>query len=839
MCEILINLVPMNRIILRVTLWAGCALTQGCATVGAPAPSPTDPLPPIHSAGDAAFGKPPTRKISLDQVVQEIRQVDQNGSWLLNKQWEIIINSLVASEIPTVLDAVEKMRALGPQTMLRNAFFSRWAETDPAAAMARALAIQNDVLRATARRSVLQGWIYANPKEVLKWMSQLPEGALRTEIGTMVVGYALTNDPSAVVGIMRNADGTTASVGISVGSSGTSAGPTAPPEQDLQAQIIQASKLAGEIERNSAYSKVGMTWAQRDPVAAVKWARSLTEGSERNIVSVNTLMAWARRAPAEANQYLFAEPKSEWRRSMFLDVFRVWGERDLDGAVAWAQKVGESELRLYLLGLVVESWVKKDPDAVAEYALALPVGTSLNSAVEKLVARWSTTNPQALGNFLRRATPEQRASHAFNYALSNWIQSAPEDALAFVLTSMSGSQRQELAIRALAAVAKRDLTETKKKIESLPDGPEKTQLVRGAITATASENPEFALWLFARLPPNAAQWETTSAIAQVLARSDPVKALAWAKSLPNGPAKLSPLQAALRRMAETDPGKALAETLSLPPNQARNEMVGEVVGRIAQTDPARAAREVAAIEDVALRLVAIRPLVSVLGRSDPDAAVKVVMTLPVSEARGGLLTELMQNWAQLDVNGPIRWAEMQTSPIIKALALGAAVQALANYAPAEAATLLDRIPVADRLERATSLVCDYWSRNDPAGAARWAAGLPTGSVRTLALPRVVTVLARADFAAGGAWLERLPAGPDRDRTIQSFLGVAATDHAPELKDWPAKIGDQETRFVAIETIGRHWLRADVEAANRWLAATDLPAERRTKLRPASPIEFYR
>lgn len=809
---------------------------------GAPAPNPSDPLPPIKSAGDAAFGRPPTRKISLEQVVQEIRQVDQNGSWLLNKQWEILINSLVASEIPTVLDAVEKMRALGPQTMLRNAFFSRWGETDPAAAMARALAIQNDELRATARRSVLQGWMYANPKEVVKWVGQLPEGTLRTEIGTMVLGYAMTNDPSSVVGIVRNPDGTTASVGISVGPSGRGAGGSpaaAGSEQDLQAQIIQASALAGEIDRVSAYSKAGAAWAARDPHAAMKWALSLPAGNERDLVAFNTVMAWARRAPAEANQFMLAQPKSDWRRSRFGDAFRVWGERDVQAAVAWARTVNDQELKSALLNGVIEPWTKKDPEAVAEYALTLPAGYAANSAIERLVAQWSTTNPMALGNFLRRATPAQRTSQAFIYGLSNWVQSAPEAALAFVLKELSGSQRQDFAVRALAAVAKRDLAETKKTIENLPDGPEKTQLIRAAVAATANENPEFALWLFAKLPAGTAQWETTSAIGQVMARSDPAKALAWAKALPNGPAKLTPLQAALRRMAETDPDKALAETLSLPPNQMRTELVNDVVGRIAQTDPARAAREVAAIEDVALRVSAIRPLVSVLGRTDPVAAVKVVMTLPVSEARGTLLNEMMQTWAQVDVNGPMRWAETQTSPMIRSLAYGAAVQVLANYAPAEAAALLDKIPVADRLERATSFVCDSWSRHDPAGAARWAASLPPGNVRALALPKVVVSFARADPAAGSTWLETLPAGSERDRTIQAFVGVVATDRAAELKEWPARIGDQETRFLAIEMIGRHWLRTDAEAANRWLAATDLPGERRTKLRPAPPGDYYR
>ena len=67
--------------------------------------------------------------------------------------------------------------------------------------------------------------------------------------------------------------------------------------------------------------------------------------------------------------------------------------------------------------------------------------------------------------------------------------------------------------------------------------------------------------------------------------------------------------------------------------------------------------------------------------------------------------------------------------------------------------------------------------------------------------------------------------------------MAAVEHAPELVPWVAKIGDQETRFSAIETIARYWLRTAPDAANRWLAETDLPVERRNRLRPFNPADY--
>jgi hypothetical protein len=187
------------------------------------------------------------------------------------------------------------------------------------------------------------------------------------------------------------------------------------------------------------------------------------------------------------------------------------------------------------------------------------------------------------------------------------------------------------------------------------------------------------------------------------------------------------------------------------------------------------------------------------------------------------VADLVQHWAQSDAAGAAKWAEAQATPALRAVALGAAVSGLSMYSVAEAAALLEKIPPGDRLDRAVSVVCEAWGRSDPSAAARWAARLPPGNLRGLALPRVVVPFARIDYLAAVAWLEQVPPGPERDRAIQAFLSLASAERAGELTAWVAKISDPEIRLGAIETIARQWLRADPNAANAWLATTDLPA----------------
>jgi hypothetical protein len=824
------------------------ALTQSnCATPNPAPPSPTaNPaaLPPIRSAGDKALGRAPVRNMSMAEVIAEIGKVDSAGAWKMSKQWEIIINSLQTSEIPALLDAVEKMQSEAPRTALRHAFFSRWAETDPAAAMARALSLADESLRTNARAAVIQGWAYTNPTEVAAWARQLPEGPLKSEVNAAAVAARSANTPTVVL--------------VFPGSGNSAEPPNRFSEAaavDMQAAVAEAAKIPTSFGRIQAYNAIAKVWAAKAPVDAMNWALTLPDGNdrgnERSVVGANIAMHWARQSPRDANEFL-AQHGGANRQSWMSDTFKYWGERDFDAALAWAQKTTDIEQRRWLLNSILEPWLKRSPQGAAEFLLSLPATYyPFTAGTEKLVALWSANNPQALEDFLRRMTPEQRNSQIFPFALSTWLQTAPEQALQVALDLCSGAQRIDFATRALTQLAKRDIEAAKRKIDAMPDDADRTQIIRNVVAGIANEdgffpgnakakargNAPFAFWLAGKLSTTSIQAEPMASIAPGLARLDVQEALNWAKALPAGPAKNSALQHVVRYLTESDAAKALTEVIAWPPGQPRSDMIAEVASRLAQKDAPRAVQLVAEIEDLTLRTTAVRSVVQVMSRSNPAAALPAVMSLPVSETRGALVADVLQNWAQSDPTGAVKWAEAQTTPALRAVAFGAVVSGLSNYSVTEAAALLEKIPTGERLDRAVSVVCDTWCRNDPPAAARWAAGLPSGNIRGLALARVVAPFARADYVAAGAWLENLPPGLDRDRAIQSFLSMAPMERAAELSRWPAKIGDSEIRFAAIETIARLWLRAEPDAARGWLSTTDLPEERRNRIRPAGQFDY--
>ena len=68
------------------------------------------------------------------------------------------------------MSAVRHLVLAPAQEELRGALFSRWAECDPAAAIAFARRLPPSAMREAAMRAVLQGWLYTNPEAAIAWI---------------------------------------------------------------------------------------------------------------------------------------------------------------------------------------------------------------------------------------------------------------------------------------------------------------------------------------------------------------------------------------------------------------------------------------------------------------------------------------------------------------------------------------------------------------------------------------------------------------------------------------------------------------------------------------------
>jgi hypothetical protein len=78
---------------------------------------------------------------------------------------------------------------------LRSAIFSRWAECDPATAMARAQATPDVAQRQSAIDAVLHGWAYSDVDQLAGWVAKLPVGDVRDRAVAALLTQWIVADP--------------------------------------------------------------------------------------------------------------------------------------------------------------------------------------------------------------------------------------------------------------------------------------------------------------------------------------------------------------------------------------------------------------------------------------------------------------------------------------------------------------------------------------------------------------------------------------------------------------------------------------------------------------------
>ena len=164
-----------------LVLIAGCALGAGYwmgrhgSTSAGPAPTAPDstaragaPLPPVKvrrtavESGPAEKPGSADRKLSLADIEAKIQGM-REGDRRYSREWQKIIDSVASADIPQMLAAVEKTPSRSTRDGLRIQFLSRWAESDPAAAMTYANSVAGKQPREQAIMSVLRGWSEKDP----------------------------------------------------------------------------------------------------------------------------------------------------------------------------------------------------------------------------------------------------------------------------------------------------------------------------------------------------------------------------------------------------------------------------------------------------------------------------------------------------------------------------------------------------------------------------------------------------------------------------------------------------------------------------------------------------
>ena len=271
---------------------------------------------------------------------------------------------------------------------------------------------------------------------------------------------------------------------------------------NLPAAKASLEQLQGE-EKEAAQRAIVMAMQQKDPVAALAYARELKDVRAENGV----LVSWAKQDPAAAAAAL---PTGNAAMKQAVEtVANAWAQKDRPAFEQWAagltdpgergiarqaaltldamtdprqtaqetaawlaREPGAQEAAAELPVFVAQQWweAKGPPPEVAAWAGALPEGPARNSAVAEVGRLWLEQDElaaSAWANTLEQGKGRDQVVRAIVQKIS---QDTPADAFAWAGTIQQEGLRSDVLAESIGTWAKQDAAAAMAAVATLPEG---------------------------------------------------------------------------------------------------------------------------------------------------------------------------------------------------------------------------------------------------------------------------------------------------------------------------------------------------------------------------------
>jgi hypothetical protein len=314
----------------------------------------------------------------------------------------------------------------------------------------------------------------------------------------------------------------------------------------------------------------------------------------------------------------------------------------------------------------------------------------------------------------------------------------------------------------------------------------------------------------------------------------------------------------LMRWAAVDPKAALDYALSRDEFATTERVIAVIIYEMARTDPAAAKLALGRLQEEE-RKSSQQAIVRMLQQSDPMAALAYARELHDARAECDVLkfwanTDARAAAAELETGNPDQrpaveaiatalakqdrpafetWAAGLTDPQERATARRAALALDALTDPAGAATetsawLSGEAGAVDAGELPVHIAQRWWwAKAAPGDVAAWAASLPAGKGRDVAIGEVTRLWLEQDALAASEWLGGLAPGPGRDLAVERLVRKVSGEAPDEAFDWASTIQNREIRGRILGDSVRAWARSDAAAAR--VAVATLPSEEHANL----------
>ncbi len=506
-----------------------------------------------------------------------------------------------------------------------QSIFTMWAQTDPAAAAARAMKLTSRD-RDMAFSGIAAQWAAKDLQGALAWAQGLPDGNAK-RLATQGVLLGMAN-------------------------------------QDPQAAATYALTLKGTAQQ-VAMSSVAGVWAQTDFTGALAWSQNLTDPKARERALQSLGSEWTRRDPQGAVAYANSLPPGQAKNNLIYSIASSWANTDSKAALEWVQTLPTGQSRNNAMQSVVSQVSSRDPAEVAAWLEAMPDGSGrISQYYSSIASQWAEQDPEKAAEWVKKLPPGQGQLRAAQNIVFELAEANPKMAAEFTL-SMPAALSQQSISGVASRWAAHDLKGAMDWAQQLPEGSGRNSALEGITSTWAQNDPKAAAQWATELGASDTKGNVLRIVAGGWAQSSPTEAAAWVATLPAGKEQNSAALSIVRSWGNQDPAGAAAWVEAFPEGQTRDSAMSSVVSSWTQSDPQGASKWLETLPPGKSRDRAAESFVTPASYQDPALAAKWAQELFTSApAQPGQptrntdqLENIARNWMRMDEKAARAWIE--------------------------------------------------------------------------------------------------------------------------------------------------------------------------------------
>lgn len=220
-----------------------------------------------------------------------------------------------------------------------------------------------------------------------------------------------------------------------------------------------------------------------------------------------------------------------------------------------------------------------------------------------------------------------------------------------------------------------------------------------------------------------------------------------------------------------------------------------------------------------------------LAREDLNRATDLMQGLPRSRERGDALETLLPIILADGVDSALTWSDGITDEGLRGATVASIARHVSDEDPAKAADMIMSIEDDDSKFRALDDIAESWAKQDIDAAVAFANTLePT--LKAEAAEGIIRELASENPLEASQWMETLAAeGVNLDAAIHRFIWKANSTQPELAANWIGQMTDKRDAERNYHHFLGRWQSQDAEAANAWIANTELPKSIKRRFAP--------